>query len=303
MKRYLTNEEKTEILSKSNRFTAKQLAEQYGCSRSTILKLWMDNNYHKPPSFSYYVNENYFSNIDTPNKAYIVGIIASDGNLYKRNDEYSGQIRLSFKTGDSEQILLTNIMNDMEATNPIKTVLKRNNNKCFDHIATTIVSQQIFDDLCSMGITPRKTWDMKIDNVMTYIPKQFIRDFLRGYFDGDGCITGVACLKPSKTTVTIAMPLSNAKLLQDYFGNIGIESGVSEDKRPIYTHPFARLDFFGANKYIFLKWLYYNDCLCLERKRNLAFEYCDMVEKSITNRAENIRAVDEYKIFTEQNDY
>ena len=49
--RRLTNDEKQEILLKSNKFTAKQLSEQYGCSRSTILKLWMGNDYHKPLSF------------------------------------------------------------------------------------------------------------------------------------------------------------------------------------------------------------------------------------------------------------
>lgn len=59
----LTDKDKKEILSKSDKFTAKQLSEQYGCSRSTILKIWMDNDYHKPRSFSYYVNDNYFSEI------------------------------------------------------------------------------------------------------------------------------------------------------------------------------------------------------------------------------------------------
>ena len=128
-------------------------------------------------------------------------------------------------------------MNDMEATNPIKTIPKRNNNKCFDQIATTIVSQQIFNDLCNIGITPRKTWDMKIDDVMSHIPKQFIRDFLRGYFDGDGCITGVISQKPSKVAVTVAMPLVNAEALRDYLAQVGIISNVLEDKRPKYTHP------------------------------------------------------------------
>lgn len=303
MKRYLTNDEKTEILSKSDRFTARQLAEQYGCSRSTILKIWMDNDYHKPPSFSYYVDNNYFSTIDTSNKAYVIGLIASDGNIYKRNDDHSGQIRFAFKTGDSERTLLENIKDDMNATSPIKTILKRNNNKCFDHMAVTIVSQQIFDDLCNMGITPRKTWDMSICDVLSHIPKQFIRDFLRGYFDGDGCITGLTNQKPSGVVVNVAMPLVNAEALQSYLMQLGIVAHVSEDKRPIYTHPFARLDFFGINKYIFLKWLYYDNCLCLERKKVLAFEFCKLVEDNVTNRSENIKAIKQYKNFMEQNDY
>ena len=173
MKRYLTSEEKIEILSKSNRFTAKQLAEQYGCSRSTILKLWMDNDYHKPPSFSYYVNDNYFSIIDTPNKAYVVGLIASDGNVYKR-DGHDGQIRLSFQDGDSEHQLLTS------------SIIQ--NDKNYEYISISIVSQKLFEDICNIGIAPKKTWKINLAQIIRNIPKQFIRDFLRGYFDGDGSI-------------------------------------------------------------------------------------------------------------------
>lgn len=90
--RYLTNDEKQEILLKSDRFTAKQLSEQYGCSRSMILKLWMDNDYHKPSGFSYYVNNNYFSSIDSKNKAYILGLIASDGNIYIKETGIKGSL-------------------------------------------------------------------------------------------------------------------------------------------------------------------------------------------------------------------
>ena len=187
MKRYLTSEEKIEILSKSNRFTAKQLAEQYGCSRSTILKLWMDNDYHKPPSFSYYVNDNYFSIIDTPNKAYVVGLIASDGNVYKR-DGHDGQIRLSFQDGDSEHQLLTSILSDMNATHPIIKTSIIQNDKNFEYISISIVSQKLFEDICNIGIAPKKTWKINLAQIIRNIPKQFIRDFLRGYFDGDGSI-------------------------------------------------------------------------------------------------------------------
>ena len=297
----LTNEDKEDILSKSDKFTAKQLAEQYGCSRSTILKLWIDNDYHKPLGFSYYVNDNYFSKIDTANKAYIMGLIASDGNLYKR-DNHQGQIRLSFQYGDSEYNLLENILMDMNSTHPIQRNVKTLNEKTFEYIAITIVSQQIFEDLCNMGITQQKTWLMNIKQVINQIPKQFIRDFLRGYFDGDGSITGISKNKPSSVSVNIAMPLQNAKLLQQILHSLGLEAVAQEDNRPNkYSHPFGRFEFFGVNKYIFLKWIYYEGCLCLQRKYDLALQYCNLVENNITNRAENINAVNQYCTFLKQN--
>ena len=257
----------------------------------------MDNGYHKQTGYSYYVDDNYFSEINTPNKAYIIGLIASDGNIYQR-DGHQGQIRLSFQNTESEHSLLTNILSDMNATHPIKKTTKASNDKQYEYISVTIVSDQIYNDLFRIGIMPQKTWQMDIQQVIDCIPTKFVNDFLRGYFDGDGCITGVDKNKPSRTHINIAMPLQSANTLRQYLLSVGIDVAVREDKRPgKYTHPFGRIEFFGVNKYIFLKWMYYDDCMCLKRKYNAAMKYCDLIEKNITNRSENIKAVNQYNVF------
>lgn len=299
----LTDKDKEEILLQSDRFTAKQLAEQYGCSRSTILKLWIDNNYHKPRSFSYYVNDNYFSEIDTVDKAYIVGLIASDGNIYKR-EGHQGQLRFSFQNGESEYNLLKNILIYMQATCPINESILVRNNKEYSYISIVIVSDQIFNDLSMLGIIPRKIWEMDINKIMSNIPKQFIKDFLRGYVDGDGSIINSKNNpnKPSSIDVRIAMPLNNAQKLQSYLSLLNINTILIEDKRK-YFQQFCNLCFFGKNKYIFLKWIYYDNCLCLQRKYDRAVYYCYLVENNVTNRIENIKAVEDYQNFTKQNDW
>lgn len=299
----LTDDDRTEILSKSDVFTAKQLAEQYGCSRSTILKLWMDNNYHKPLNFCYYVNNDYFSTIDSANKAYVVGLIASDGNLYKRSG-HDGQLRISMQDRSSENMLLRSILDDMCATHPIKRNHKTLNGKTHECISITIVSEQIYQDLFNIGITPQKTWKMDIGVVLKHIPKQFVPDFFRGYFDGDGSITSEKrnINKPSGINVSIAMPLKNAKILLAYLSKYNIEAKIQEDKRK-YTDRFANLCFFGANKYIFLKWIYYQNCMCLQRKYDMSINYFKLVENNVTNRRENIEAVDKYNIFSNTQKY
>lgn len=298
----LTDKDKEEILSKSDKFTAKQLSEQYGCSRSTILKIWMDDDYHKPRSFSYYVNDNYFSEINTANKAYIIGLIASDGNVYKR-EGHQGQLKFSFSNGESEYNLLKNILTDMQATCPINKSILMHNNKEYSYISITIVSDKIFNDLSNLGIIPQKTWDMDIDKIISNIPKQFIKDFLRGYVDGDGSIINSKNNpnKPSSIDVRIAMPLNNAQKLQSYLSLLNISTTLIEDKRK-YSKPFCNLCFLGANKYVFLKWIYYDSCLCLQRKYDRAIHYCCLVENNITNRKENINAIKYYEEFTIQND-
>jgi hypothetical protein len=191
----------------------------------------------------------------------------------------------------------------MKATYPIKRTTIISNGQEREYISTTIVSEQIFNDLLKIGITPKKTWSMNILNIISYIPQQFIRDFLRGYFDGDGSITNSQAHpnKPSYINVSIAMPLSSGKALQKYLSSLNIFVTLQEDKRK-YTHPFCNVCFFGVNKYVFLKWIYYDNCLCLQRKYDRALYYCYLIENNITNRSENKKAINQYNEFTQQND-
>lgn len=289
----LTKEQKQEILQQSDRLTARQLAEQYGCSRSLILKIWMDNNYHKPLGFHYYVDDNYFSSIDSANKAYILGFIASDGNVYKRAG-HKGQLRLCLKDGDSERKLLQQILEDMRATNHIKS--STNNGRSY--IAIDIVSQQIFEDLCSIGVAPNKTWGLNINKIINNIPLEFYCDFIRGYFDGDGCITSTDNKKPSGIRISIACPSYSAPDFIKILNDVGIVISFIKDKRQEkYKNDFGVLSLSGYNKYIFLKYLYYPNCMCLERKLQRAIVYCDLIECNSTNRAENIKAMEKYEQF------
>jgi intein/homing endonuclease len=292
--RYLTNDEKQEILLKSDRFTAKQLAEQYGCSRSMILKLWIGNTYYKPLSFSYYVNNNYFSSIDSKNKAYILGLIASDGNIYQRSG-HQDQLRLSLKNEPSEKQLLQEILNDMNATHPITYITRKNSS----YISFTIVSQQICDDLYDIGINPKKTWELDVAKIISHIPHKYHCDFLRGYFDGDGSISSTDKGKPSSVHISISCPFTVATDFLNILKNIGISASFTEDKRK-YKHKFGCVVFTGYNKYLFLKYIYSQEDLCLNRKRARALEYCELIETNATNRSENINAVNKYDQFLAQ---
>ena len=290
-KKYLTNDEKMEILSKSSRFTSKQLAQEYGCSVSEVCKIWRENDFHKPIGFQYYVDDHYFSSINSATKAYIIGLIASDGNVYKR-DGHKGQLRISLKAENGEEKLLKEILRDMNATHPI-TQIKRNNST---YISFTIVSQQIFDDLQNIGIIENKTWDMDIAKVISRIPHKYYKDFFRGYFDGDGSVSNLEPGKPSGVRVRISCTLNSANTFIDALKRIGISASFIPDKRK-YKHGFGTLSFTGYNKYIFLKLLYDNNNICLERKKVNATRYFNLVETNITNRRENIIAVNKYSEF------
>ena len=130
------------------------------------------------------LKEDIFDNINSSEKAYIFGFYMADGCISSEN-----YFKISISRNDLE--LLTAIRNYMapfvkihikeEYTNP-KTGITTHSmcEFCFknNHIANVLNSYN-----CGYN----KTYiDKSIKNI---IPKEYMWDFIRGYFDGDGCIS------------------------------------------------------------------------------------------------------------------
>lgn len=47
-----------------------------------------------------------------------------------------------------------------------------------------ITSEKMFNDLCTLGCVPNKSLILKFPKIQ----EQFVPHFIRGYFDGDGCV-------------------------------------------------------------------------------------------------------------------
>src|SRR3989338_10128324 len=103
--------------------------------------------------------------------AYVLGFFMADGNmvLTKRNNHY-----ISFYSADED--ILVEIQNSLGSDHKLS---KRTRDNSFRF---QIGNKEMFGDLCKLGVTPNKSKRMKIPG----IPNQFIKDFIRGYFDGDG---------------------------------------------------------------------------------------------------------------------
>lgn len=116
------------------------------------------------------INKDYFSKINTPEKAYLLGFIQADGCLH----EDLSQLTISQK--EDEQWWLLNMIRDF-----IQPEAK----------SLTIHNKQICKDLYECGIVPNKTYKMdqhNVDMLWNSVPEEFKYDFLRGLLDGDGNI-------------------------------------------------------------------------------------------------------------------
>lgn len=280
------------IINNYNLKTSKALAEQIGCSKSYVTKVWSKAGFKGKINYTYYCNYHYFDHIDTENKAYIIGLLASDGCLYKR-ENHLGLWQISLQENDIQ--ILKDIKKEIKAEHPIKIIpskKERTKNSC----VLSINSDQMYNNLLRIGLMDNKTWKLNLEELMTNIPKIYWKDFVRGYIDGDGTIVNSNKTTITSSHVSIAMPETTGKQLVKILDSIGIKCGFGlstiEGK---YSNNFGQVYCKNtAEKYCLLKWIYsFNTekTLSLKRKQKNALNIINNIENNITNRKENIIAV------------
>lgn len=126
----------------------------------------------------YKVNHNFFEIIDTEEKAYWLGFIAADGCL-------SHKCTLKLKLCLKDKKLIEIFKEHIEATYPLYYRSSKLNGKVYYNIALKLSSEKIYNDLIDKGITPRKSLTLKPPK---NVPEHLIHHWIRGYFDGDGCV-------------------------------------------------------------------------------------------------------------------
>lgn len=144
------------------------------------------------------IRHDFFSKIETELQSYLLGFYAADGSI----DEKRKTLRIHLSSKDSEIVYLYKDVISPDArtfTVSDKLVKGRNGMIVQGHnsFGVDITSAKICESLVSLGLGYRKTYcELSIPN---QIPKDLIRHFIRGYFDGDGCITGYIVKEANKS--------------------------------------------------------------------------------------------------------
>jgi len=157
------------------------------------------------------VNRSYFKTW-SPNMAYILGYIASDGCLH------SHDTGISIVSKDKD--ILDTISDELESTYCVGP-----HSANAYHIQ--IYSSEIYADLIALGLTPRKSLTLKHPSV----PSEYLPHFIRGIFDGDGCVSRVV----QRKKVTLWTSISSAssgfiRLMWHNLTELGLQGGH------IYAH-------------------------------------------------------------------
>lgn len=255
-KREIRSEEKTKCLLNAvdlhinSGMSIAKAARESNIASETLSKYLKKNNlsdavYNRK---NYTVDENYFEEINTKDKAYWYGMLMADGcnRISKHN---SGQLTLELSDEDYEH--LEKFRYSLKYDGPI--VKHKNRNTSY----VTISRYKICYDLAEIGCIPNKTEKGWID--LDILSNNLKFDFLRGYIDGDGHIDKKRC-RIIITVKSLSIMNSLVKLLSDFSPHV-----VEEDN-------YYRVTIESKNNFYNLLLKLYEDpnCLALTRKKEIA---------------------------------
>lgn len=183
MKKYVFSEE--QLLDIYNMYndgsSLKVIQDKYSVSQTVLTRVFNENGWtirgchdHR----NYTLNEEYFDSIDTPNKAYIYGLLAADGYNYVP----TGEIKLSLQEGDEQT--LVDINKEIESNRPLH-VRKFDRPSWKDSYTLSISSVHISRQLEKIGIIRNKSLVLEFPE---WISESLFPYMLKGYIDGNGWI-------------------------------------------------------------------------------------------------------------------
>lgn len=249
-----------------------KIGTKYGFSCTTIYNYLKKSNVAIRPANErnrkYQLNEHYFDEINTPEKAYFLGILYADGN------NCQNKIRLVLT--DSDKSLLEKLSNLIYIEHRPLIIQKGRTNsvngkphQTKNSYVLSISNKNIQINLEKYGVIKNKT------NKITFpffLPQDLLSHFLRGYIDGDG---SVCFKKDGQSSVSFVGTEQFCQSTKNLIKSIlDIDSTVCHAKKDSKMKQFILHGNIVCKK--FLDWLYSNQTICLQRKYN---KYLEILEK------------------------
>lgn len=203
----------------------KETADKFQIKYKTLLCCLLRFGFRKPSRIGSYnkkvsYDNHYFDKIDTDKKAYFLGLLMSDGYLCKSDYSYVLGIALQY----CDKYILEEFKKD------IKSLSKLNDYKNSSKFSIKC-DKNILCKLRKYGMIENKSHS---DYIVPKISKKHFNAFVRGYFDGDGCITlksqgnsvtSICCnslcfLESLKEKLEKYVKIKNIRLIKEFRGRI-----------------------------------------------------------------------------------
>lgn len=166
-----------------------EIGEQLDVHSCTVQR-WLDKLSIEKRTLSealrtYSIDETYFDEIDTEDKAYFLGWMYSDGcnSTYDNKGKNRYNIVVQLQKRDRE--ILDAFLSYMKSTAPLAYVAPREENEQ-GYYRMSIYNKRMSQMLEKHGVTANKTFNVTYP---TWLSEELQHHFVRGVFDGDGSIS------------------------------------------------------------------------------------------------------------------
>lgn len=163
-----------------NGMTTIELADMFGVTDHTIAKAIrsIGIEIRAAKRRSPVENHRFFEIIDTPEKAYYLGWMITDGSVVRDKRRKSNMIRIELIAGDK---YIIDKFAMLLGASPEKVKIHKTRN----HAYFGFTSQEMSEDLSKYGVIPNKTYTAFLPE----IKEDLYHHMMRGAFDGNGTIT------------------------------------------------------------------------------------------------------------------
>lgn len=272
IKEYLETPEEERSLTK--------VGEKYGVRRQTISEHLKDMgievvNYQNRAR----LDETVFDSMDTEEQFYWLGFLYADGNISKTGNRL--ELTLALKDIDH----LEKFRNFLKLTTEIKTVLRNGHYACRLYVR----NKHLWGTLNNLGCVPCKSLILEFPKKEIFKNnKMFILHFIRGYVDGDGCLSYYWNKQHTSinTQVSIVSTESFLNSIKKLFGNKHgyIHNKSSKD----WENKAYQLTFNGAIARKFARYLYEKATIYMQRKYEKYLYFCRLEEESSLRKSSKI---------------
>ena len=167
----------------SEGYTQKEMAKKLGVCRASVQralrKLHLSTpNYHNALKFDNTV----FDCIDSEEKAYWLGFLYADGNV----SSTINNVEISLSATDINH--LEKYRRFLKNESPVKVGITSYNGKKYSRCRLSVTNKHFKEQLISLGCIPNKSLNLRFPKeIFKYDDLKY--HFIRGYVDGDGCIS------------------------------------------------------------------------------------------------------------------
>lgn len=255
------------LLDYESKMSSTNISKKYKMGVHGIRKLLKENGYTNLDSRNT-VDHNFFKK-ETLETFWLLGLVASDGNI--ANDK---KWNIS-QSGDLGMVLIKHIASLVNYSNKIYTVATKG------ELAHSIVvsSTEMVKDLKKYQISERKTLTLKFNYSIFNNNEEKFKSFLRGYIDGDGC---VSIAHQNKIRVFAVSFVGNHNFINKLIPYLPYKDFSTSKLKNV-----TQISYSGESAVKFCDWLYSNNTLYKHHKYQKYLNYInsnDQVRWSMYNK-------------------